>query len=98
MAQTRLQPIDIVEQAPADAAPSRKDDAFTGLLALSLKALSQRALIALSSLVDLLLIAAAFVLWLNVMAEPTVLQLIGVGMYAAFTLLALWMRREKQRK
>ena len=69
-------------------------DALTGLLLTSLKALSQRTIVALASLVDLALIGSAFALWLLIIANPTPLQLIGVGGYAAFVLIAIYMRRK----
>ena len=72
--------------------PGKAQSAFAQLLALSLKSLSQRAVVALSSLVDLALISSAFVLWLNVMQQPSVLQLVGIGMYAVFMLVVLWLR------
>ena len=94
MAQTRLQPVDLppVEVGEVPRETPRGEAAFANLLAMSLKALSQRALIALAALVDLALIASAFVLWLYVIREPSILQLVGVGMYAAFILLAIWAR------
>lgn len=98
MAQTRLQTIEVAEVGNAAEAMhlkepvSRETSAFSSLLFVSLKALSQRALVALASLVDLALIASAFVIWRSVMGEPSVLQLVGVGMYAAFILTALYTR------
>ena len=94
MAQTRLQPVDLppAEVAEVPRETPRGEAAFANLLAMSLRALSQRALIALASLVDLALIASAFVLWLNVIREPSVLQLVGVGMYAAFILMCVFIR------
>jgi hypothetical protein len=88
---TRLQPVDVggTEEIVTQTATQ---SAFASLLTVSLKALSQRALVALASLVDLALIASAFVLWLNVIREPSVLQLVGIGMYAAFILVAIWAR------
>jgi uncharacterized membrane protein len=103
MPRTRLQAVDVEEieggsvpDSPSIAAPigpSRTESAFTSLLAISLKSLSQRTVVALSSLVDLAMLASAFVLWLKIIAEPSVLQLVGLGMYAAFILIALWARR-----
>jgi hypothetical protein len=93
MAQTRLQTIEVSEvESPVQPTVSRETSALGSLLAMSLKALSQRALVALASLVDLALIASAFVLWFNVMGEPSVLQLFGLGGYAAFILTALYTR------
>lgn len=70
----------------------RAQAALTGLLLTSLRALSQRAIVALASLVDLALIASAFALWVMVIREPTILQLVGVGLYASFVLVALMLR------
>jgi hypothetical protein len=93
MAQTRLQPVDIENAPQVPRETPRSEATFANLLAVSLRALSQRAVIALASLVDLALIASAFVLWLKVIREPTVLQLGGIGMYAAFILTAIYARK-----
>lgn len=78
---------------PEPKRPAPIQDALTGLLITSLKALSQRTIIALSSLVDLALLASVFVLWLEVIANPTTLQLSALGGYAVFVLIALFLRR-----
>jgi|HubBroStandDraft_3_1064219.scaffolds.fasta_scaffold1316263_1 hypothetical protein len=93
MAQTRLQPVEIENTPDVSRETPRSEATFANLLAVSLRALSQRAVIALASLVDLALIASAFVLWLKVIREPTVLQLGGIGMYAAFILIAIYARK-----
>ena len=96
---TRLEAIDVAQlgiipdEPEAPPVAPRGQSAFASLLALSLKALSQRALTAAASLVDLALIASAFVLWLNVIQQPSVLQLVGIGMYAGFILVSIWIRR-----
>jgi len=98
---TRLQAIGEGEDAaligqdelPPQPRSSATQDALTGLLFTSLKALSQRTIVALASLVDLALIGSAFALWLLIIADPTPPQLIGVGGYAVFVLIALYMRR-----
>ena len=82
------QPAPAVSRAPAIA-----QSALTGLLFTSLRALSQRTVVALASLVDLAMIGSAFALWLMVIANPTPLQLAGVAGYAVFVLCTLWMRR-----
>ena len=82
---------------PAEAAAVARDafdSRWTDLLALSLKALSQRALVALSSLFTLLVAASAFWLWLSVLPAPTPLQLVGVGGYAVFVLALEFVRRK----
>jgi hypothetical protein len=71
----------------------QRDSAFTSLLLMSLRALSQRAIVALASLVDFALLASAFALWLMVIAQPTTLQLIAVAGYAVFVLCAIMFRR-----
>jgi|SRR5215469_16326211 len=85
---------DVEETPPAPPKP-RAESALTSLLITSLRALSQRTIVALSSLVDLALLASAFALWLMIVAEPTPLQLGCVGGYAVFVLVALWMRRDR---
>lgn len=56
------------------------------VLAVALKALSQKALIALATLFTLLTVGSAFVLWLLI-PEPTVPQLVSLGIYSVFILL-----------
>jgi len=55
------------------------------LLRIGLKALSQRALVALSALFTLLTVASAFWLFMSIQ-NPNTMQLTQVGMYAAFVL------------
>jgi hypothetical protein len=103
MAQTnRLKPVgedepvpDLIQAAPPRSVqpPSQNLDRITGMLMMALRALSQRTVIALASLVDLALAGSVFVLWLLVIAQPTQLQLVGLGMYGAFILICLWLRR-----
>ncbi len=79
----------------ADAAPPtppRGQRVISEAVLMALRVLSQRALIAIGALADLLLIGSAFVLWLLIIAQPNVLQLIGVGLYAAFISLTLLTR------
>jgi hypothetical protein len=103
MAQTnRLKPVgedepvpDLIQAAPPRPVqqPSQNLDRITGMLMMALRALSQRTVVALASLVDLALAGSVFVLWLLVIAQPTQLQLVGLGMYGAFILVCLWLRR-----
>jgi hypothetical protein len=104
MAQTnRLKPVgedepvpDLIQAAPprpVQPPSSQNLDRITGMLMMALRALSQRTVIALASLVDLALAGSVFVLWLLVIAQPTQLQLVGLGMYGAFILICLWLRR-----
>ena len=72
--------------------PSKTDQALEAAgmqaLMLGLGALSKRAVIALQSLFVLLATASAFILWWAVMPNPTVLQLVGLSIYALFVLAA----------
>lgn len=54
------------------------------VLMLALKALSQRALTALASLFTLLTVISAFWLALQVAVNPTIYQLIVLGLYLVF--------------
>ena len=67
---------------------------LTGLLLMSLRALSQRAVVALSALFTLALAGSAFALWWSVLPNPSVLQLAGLGMYAGFVLALEFVRRK----
>ena len=51
------------------------------MLMLALRALSQRALVAASTLFTLIALASACWLWLTVLPDPTVNQLVGVALY-----------------
>ena len=72
----------------------RAESALTGLLITSLRALSQRTVVALASLIDLALLGSVFALMLMVISSPSQLQLVAVAGYGAFVLGALWMRRK----
>ena len=81
----------IEDDEPTPSAPqngSKLEQAGIEALALGLSALSQRFVVALSKLFVLLATASAFALWWRVMPEPTVLQLIGLSLYAIFALAA----------
>ena len=103
MARTRLQAIGeesipeligTTEAIQPPPAPPR-DSAWTSLLILSLRALSQRAIVALASLVDLALLASVFVIALLIIRDPTVLQLVLAAGYAMFVTGALLVRRRE---
>ena len=84
--------------APPSRSPARDVHDLTGMLIAAkwaLKVLSQKTIVALASLVDLSLAASVFVMWVLVIAQPSILQLVGLGGYAVFVLLALFMRRNK---
>jgi|SRR5215831_16042511 len=107
MAQTnRLQPVGPDEpvpeliapphprQAPSQA-PPREVAALTGMLMVALRALSQRFVVAISTLWETVLVASAFTLWWKVIDAPTTLQLTGLGGYAVFVLVCLYLRRRE---
>lgn len=105
---TRLQEVGAGEEAtligeeavpPPPSPPTPRhafaQSALTGLLFTSLKALSQRTIVALAALVDLALLGSAFALLLIVIAAPTILQLIAVAGYAVFVLVSLVIRQRQ---
>ena len=77
-----------VEPGPDKVVPHHApDSAFaTTILLTSLKALSQRALVALGQLFVLAAAASAFWLWYTVLPQPSVYQLIGLGLYGLLML------------
>ncbi len=74
---------EVVEEAP----DVEEHQAAAGMLALALKALSQRAVVALESCFTLITVTLAFWLWMSI-PEPTTHQLVSMGIFAAFVLAA----------
>lgn len=69
-----------------------KPDAATGMLLLALQALSKRAVIALESCFSLITVSLAFVVAYPILTStPTVNQLIGLGTFSVFVLVANWL-------
>lgn len=92
MAERRFEVVDDTPEFPAqppqpNPQQQRAQARDISLLLLSLKALSQRALVALSSLFTLITVGSAFWLWMTI-PHPDVYQLVGLGMYALFVLAA----------
>ena len=85
-----------LEQDPTPP-PKPQTNHVLNLLLLALKALSQRALIALASLFTLLTVGSVFWLCLT-LPEPNLYHLIQIAMYALFVLAAnyLVLRRRAQ--
>lgn len=89
------------EDAPdetAQVARSTKPDSaerHTQLLMLSLRALSQRALTAVTNLFTLLAVGSAFWLWSGVLPNPSPPQLVGLAGYAVFLCAIEVLRRRK---
>lgn len=78
-----------------DDEPARPDhSAAIQAIMLGLKALSQRALIAIDNLFTLLTVGSGFWLWLSI-PDPNVYQLVGMAMYALFVLAANVIVRRK---
>lgn len=73
-------------------APSRIDDSATWMLMTALKALSQRAMVALAAIEHLLMAGSVFALWLVVISQPTQFQLVALGMYGIFILALIKIR------
>lgn len=86
------EPFRIIGEEDEPKKPSKTEQAAESAgmqaLMLGLGALSKRAIIALQSLFVLLATASAFILWWAVMPNPSVLQLIGLSIYALFVLAA----------
>lgn len=78
------------EEAPSE----QGHDVAAQMMALALKALSQKALVALASLFTLAVVASVFTLYWSVLPNPSVLQLVGLGAYSAFVLAVLFIRRK----
>ncbi len=64
--------------------PNKGTQFASDVLMLALKALSQRALTAIASLFTLLTVISAFWLALQVAVNPTIYQLIVLGLYLVF--------------
>jgi hypothetical protein len=94
MAQSRLRSLgegDTDYFTQGETPPSPVENAATSVLFTALKALSQRTVIALSQLFVLATALSAFWLWMVTMPAPSVLQLVGLGLYAIMILILDWM-------
>ena len=71
-----------------DPTPETEENAAAAsLLALSLKALGQRAIVALESLFTLVTVGLVFWVWVSIPA-PTTHQIVSMSIFAAFVLAA----------
>lgn len=84
----------IVEDDEQTPKQSMAETAGMQALILGLQALSQRTVVALSKIFVLLATMSAFALWWSVLPNPTVLQLVGLGMYGIFVLAASFIARK----
>jgi hypothetical protein len=97
----RLTPVEVDENLigsepePEARQPSQTASALTSILFMSLRALSQRAVVALGNLFMAASAASAWWLWYVTMPQPTVPQLVGLTLYAAFILALNFMLRRK---
>lgn len=82
--------------AEAHATIASAADANRQILLIALRALSQRALTAISDSFTLLLVASVWWLWSSVLANPTLQQIETVGGYAAFCLAIEFIRRGRR--
>lgn len=75
-------------------APPQQNSASIAMLTLALRALSERAVIALADLFTLLTVGSAFWLWWTI-PDPNPQQIVSLSIYAAFILAANWLIRRK---
>lgn len=70
------------------AAPAKQpgNDASIKAIMLALKALSQRTIVALSSLFTLVTVLSAWYLWMVTLPNPSVQQLVGLGLYGVLVI------------
>ena len=89
------------EDEPFDETPPTRNpesnsavtEAATAAVFLALKALSQRAIVAVSELFTLLTAGSVCYLWLQVLPQPTMIQLESVSIYSVFILVLHLLRR-----
>lgn len=76
---------EVVESQPVERV-ERVQAAATQMMVIALKALSQRALVALSNLFMLLTAASVFALWYSAPANPSIAEIVSRALYALFVL------------
>ena len=86
-------PVEIHEEQPDPAFARAANAAAVSALALGLKTLSQRAIAGARTLFTLLSVASCFWLWASI-PKPDSFQLVALGMYAAFSLAAIFISRK----
>ena len=83
----RLRQVGPDVDVPAETSGPSLDSAALGVLLLSLKTPSQRTLVALGNLLTIASVASVWWLFNEALpANPSVNQLVGLGLYAAFVL------------
>lgn len=90
--------LELVDDAEGSAPPqtAATDSRAADVLLLALTALSKRTLTALASLFSLLTVAAVFWLALSIAADPTINQIVTLGIFSAFVLLINWIARVRK--
>ena len=73
------------------APPQRLENAATTMLLTSLRALSQRTVVALANLFVLATVASAWWLWYVTMPAPNTSQLVGLALYGVLILALNWL-------
>ena len=81
-------------QTPTSEAPDKVAVSVVEFLQLLLSVMSQRSILALHHLLPIVALVSGFALWWRVLPEPTEYQLVGLGLYAAFMLAILFVRRQ----
>jgi len=82
-----------IGETPAPRTDAEAAARNTQLLLLSLRVVSQRAVTAISHLFTAGMVGSALLLWWTVLPAPTVLQLVGLGMWGCFVLAIEWIRK-----
>jgi len=80
----RFQPVEVPDEPEVD---SRAASVSASMIALGLKALSQRAIAATKDIFTLLSVATGFWLW-NSIPDPSPTQIVSLSLYAVFILAA----------
>ena len=79
--------VDETESAPFEATSRSRTEQHVSLLALALKTMGQRALIAVDNLFTLVTVCLAFYLWHSI-PDPNTLQVVALALFAVFVLAA----------
>jgi hypothetical protein len=87
----------LISEDPVDGPEPQEVSALakanTQMLLLSLRALSKRALTAISNLFTLALVGSVWWVWTSILRDPTWQQLVAAGSYTAFCFLIDVVRR-----
>lgn len=84
-----------VQAPPAPIPDIQQNQVAARVLMVALHALGQRTVVAISNLFTAALVASVWFLWWSALANPTPMQLTGLGGYALFVLAIEIVRRRK---